>query len=124
MLRQRSIERKRDRPVVTRLSSPRTSRRETGVLRALVGSRIFRDHESAFTWASSRVINDNICNGARFERHGRLMIRYAAFTLLLTFLLFSACSSNTGQEGLHQMGATQMSNAKMPGQLPTPAPSR
>ena len=43
----------------------------------------------------------------------------AALALLLTGLFVSACSSNTGQPGIHQMGASPMSNAKMPGQLPS-----
>jgi hypothetical protein len=38
----------------------------------------------------------------------------AALALLLTGLV-SACSSNTGQEGMHSMGSAPMSNAKMPG---------
>ena len=47
-----------------------------------------------------------------------IIMTLTALALLLTLLLFSACSSNTGQEGMHQMGSAPMSNAKMPGQLP------
>jgi hypothetical protein len=42
----------------------------------------------------------------------------AALALLLTSLLSGACSSNTGEEGMHHMGPAPMSNAKMPGKLP------
>ena len=42
--------------------------------------------------------------------------------LLLTGLFVNACTSNTGMEGSHQMGSARMSNAKMPGALPTPTP--
>jgi hypothetical protein len=38
--------------------------------------------------------------------------------LLLTDLFVSACSSNTGQEDMHQMGSAPMGNAKMPGKVP------
>jgi hypothetical protein len=41
-----------------------------------------------------------------------------ALALLLSCLFFNACSSNTGQEGIHKMGPAPMSNAKMPGKLP------
>jgi membrane protein involved in colicin uptake len=49
-----------------------------------------------------------------------MIISLAALALLFTFLLFGACSSNTGQEGVHKMGSAPMSNAKMPGSLPSP----
>jgi hypothetical protein len=39
-------------------------------------------------------------------------------TLLIAGLLASACSSNTGHEGTHQMGSAPMSNEKMPGKPP------
>ena|SRR5438067_1033465 len=35
--------------------------------------------------------------------------------LLLTVVIVSACSSNSGNEGTHQMGSAPMSNARMPG---------
>jgi hypothetical protein len=41
-----------------------------------------------------------------------------ALTLLLAGLFASSCSSNTGQEGSHQMGSAPMSNEKMPGKPP------
>ena len=44
-----------------------------------------------------------------------LTICLAALALLLTSLFESACSSTTGQEGMHHMGSAPMSNEKMPG---------
>jgi hypothetical protein len=47
-----------------------------------------------------------------------ITVSLAALALLLTGLLVGACSSNTGQPGVHSMGSAPMSNAKHPGKVP------
>jgi hypothetical protein len=64
----------------------------------------------------SEVISRRNNNGKINEKN--MPMSLAGLVLLLTCLLFGACLSNTGQEGIHHMGPAPMSNAKMPGKLP------